>query len=86
MKFENQELRDQTLQLCNNEYVDCHIENCKLIYDGSGPVVLERNAILSCEMSLAGAALTTVDFLRHFYRREGDMREFVKKVIKYIRG
>ncbi len=62
MKFENQTFTtDVTLDY--NEFIDCEIKNCKLLYRG-GEYSLVRTKLSNVQFALGGSAKNTLAFLR----------------------
>ncbi len=62
MKFENQTFTtDVTLDY--NEFIDCEIKNCKLLYRG-GEYSLVRTKLSNIQFALGGSANNTLSFLR----------------------
>ena len=62
MKFENQTFTDD-VTLDYNEFTDCEIKNCKVMYCG-GEFSLIRTKLLNVKFALGGAANNTLILLR----------------------
>ena len=62
MKFENQTFTDD-VTLDYNEFIDCEIKNCKILYCG-GKYSLVRTKLSNVQFGLGGPANDTLAFLR----------------------
>ena len=62
MKFKNQTFTDD-ITLDFNEFIDCEIKDCKILYYG-GKFLLVRTKFINVQFGLGGPANDTLTFLR----------------------
>lgn len=75
-----------TVQLDNNEFVECTFDHCKLIYSGLGPVSLVSCHFTNVGWDFAGPARNTIEFLRGLYHGMGEGgRQLVERTFEDIR-
>lgn len=63
MKFTGQVFQGGEVTLDYNEFVDCEMRGCVLLYHG-GDFSLTRTQLLNVQFALAGSANNTLSFLR----------------------
>ena len=63
MRFESKVFESAEVTLDYNEFVDCEMRNCVLLYHG-GDFSLTRTRLNNVQFGLAGAANNTLSFLR----------------------
>ena len=84
MKFENQTFRDQELDLDGNEFVNCKIENCTLVYRATGKVNLVGNHVSSPKFVFRDSAADTIAFLSTLYQL--GLTDLIEGTFNNIRG
>ena len=63
MRFQGQVFESAEVTLDYNEFIDCELRNCVLLYHG-GDFSLTRTKLINVQFGLAGAANNTLSFLR----------------------
>ncbi len=67
--FKNQILQNQDLDICQNEYHDCKLINCNLIYDGTAAAKISNIDVEGeYEVRFTGLAAKTIDFMRMMHQ------------------
>ena len=61
-RVENREIRDVTLDIDDNEFINCHFTQCTLVYSG-GPCSFQSQGE-NCRFQMKGAAANTFDLLQ----------------------
>jgi hypothetical protein len=72
MTHTGQTLADTTVELDGNEFVDCTIERCTLVYRGGGLPSFRGGRVHDCTFSLQDAADRTVELLRSIKLVQGE--------------
>ena len=80
--YENRTYEDQTMQLDENEYVNCTFRRCRLQYGGAA-LKLEGNNFSQCTWEFTDAAGRTVNFMMALYHQGG--RELIEQTFENIR-
>lgn len=80
-KFEN-----TTVILGSNQYFNCVFVRCRLIYDGSGNLILRGCSFDSCSWDFTGPAANTVDFLSSLYVMPPTGYKTVENLFNYVRN
>ena len=62
MRFEKQTFNHTQVTLDNNEFVDCTIANCTLVFHG-GPMSVTRTRVAGVQYVLVDSAVHTTRFL-----------------------
>ena len=62
MRFEKQIFDHTEITLDDNEFVDCTIVNCMLLFHG-GPMLVTHTRVAGAEYTLLGSAVHTTRFL-----------------------
>lgn len=83
MRFDNKTFKNETINLDNNEFHGCHIENCVLRFSGNGPVTMGNNSIIDSPFEFAGPAATTLSFMAGMY--SGGAKEIIEATFANIR-
>ena len=73
-------LINQTLILDGNEFHDCELKHCNLIYKGREAVKLEHCHIAACTWQFEDAALRTVIMLKGLYQSGHVGKEIVEAI------
>lgn len=84
MRYEKATLRGQRLQLNGNDFIDCRLINCRLVYSGAGAMALKGTVFVDCTWEYAGDALETVHFLKMLYAMGGELRRPVLETFRFI--
>ena len=85
-RYENRSFSNTELRLCGNEFVNCHIEGCKLIFDGTSATTLEDCAFENCDWEFHGPAANTLSFMAAMYHQGPAGRKLLEYTFDYIRG
>jgi hypothetical protein len=64
MKHHNVTFQNKTIALDNQEFHSCTFRNCRLVYSGGRPPVLEGCSFDSVVLLFAAAAGDTLNFMR----------------------
>lgn len=83
MLYQNRTFQNQDVVLDDNEFNGCTLENCNLIYSGSGKVALHNNSFIECRVIFNGPAASSLDFLGSLYR--GGWADLVEATFANIR-
>jgi hypothetical protein len=83
MKFEKREFVNKTFDLDGNEFSVCTFRNCKFVFRGLKPTVLEDSFFLGCSFLFAGPAANTLNFMAQIYHRGGN--RLVEEAFENIR-
>ncbi len=86
MRYVHKTFANQTIRLEGNEFHSCSFAHCLLLYDGTGPAVLEAGTFRDCEVSLDGPALQGVRFLADLYQMGGSARRIAESFIVDVRS
>jgi hypothetical protein len=71
--------RDIQITLDGSSLYACHLERCKLVYNGSLPVVLSGCSFVDCAWEFGGAASSTLQFLAALHKLGGDAAAVVDR-------
>ncbi len=77
-----QHFENQTLILDGNEFIECEIRRCNLIYKGREAVKLEHCQIAGCTWQFEDAALRTVTLLKGLYQKGPVGKEIVEAIFR----
>jgi hypothetical protein len=69
MKHSNVTFENKTIALDGQEFHSCRFRNCRLVYSGGKPPVLDTCAFDDVCLILAAAAGDTLNFMRAMYHR-----------------
>ena len=75
-------IENQTLILDGNEFVECELRHCTLVYKGHAPVKLDHCHIIGCTWQFEDAALRTVALLKGLYVAGDPGKEIVETIFK----
>lgn len=64
--------KNTRVHLDNNEFIECHFDQCTLEYSGTAPVSLVSCTFNNVGWVFNGAAQLTLDFLRGLYHGMGE--------------
>ena len=67
MKFENQNFKDQTIELDFNDFSKCKFERCTMVFHGYGSMRLDGCTFNDVRWHLNGPALNTAQFMSALY-------------------
>jgi hypothetical protein len=85
MTVHNQEkFEKQTVILDGNEYHECELRKCNLVFKGREPVKLEHCHIIGCTWQFEDAAQRTVLMLKHLYLSGQHGREIVDAIFRSV--
>ena len=76
MRYENQKLERLTVHLDDDEIVDCHLVNCRILFGGKRLPVFSGNRSDSCDFHFSESALITIEVLRRMLDISG-LRDLV---------
>ncbi len=79
-----QHFERQTLILDGNEFIECELKRCNLVYKGREAVKLEHCHIAGCTWQFEDAALRTVVLLKGLFTSGHLGREIVEAIFKNI--
>ena len=69
MRYSGKKFREETVHLDGNEYHNCEIRDCKVIYGGGKLPIFSGNGVIDHnEFLFEKAALRTIQFLSLLYR------------------
>ena len=74
----------QTLLLDGNEFHNCEIKRCNLVYKGREPVKLEHCHLAGCTWQFEDAAQRTVLMLKGLYQSGQVGREIVDAIFRSV--
>ena len=80
----NKVIENQTLILDGNEYADCELKDCTLIYKAHEAVKLERCRLGGCTWEFEDAALRTVSLLKGLWLSGHSGKEIVEAIFKNV--
>jgi hypothetical protein len=75
---------NQTLILDGNEFHECEIRHCNLIYKGLDAVKLEHCHIAACTWQFEDAALRTTTLLKQLYQSGHIGKEIVEAIFRSV--
>jgi hypothetical protein len=75
-------LENQTLILDGNEYYNCELRKCTLVFKGHDAVKLEQCHLVGCRWQFEDAALQTVALLKGLYLSGSHGKEVVEKIFR----
>lgn len=75
-------LENQTLILDGEDYVDCELRHCTLVFKAHRPVRLERCHLIGCTWQFEDAALRTVEMLKGLYMSGPAGRQVVQTIFE----
>jgi hypothetical protein len=79
-----EQFENSTVLLDGNEYHECHMRHCNLIYKGRDAVKLEHCHIQACTWQFEDAALRTVTLLKNLYMNGQKGKEIVDAIFRSI--
>lgn len=86
MKFANQTFTDQILDLDFNEFSNCKLEKCTLVYHGYGSIGVSGCQIIESKWAFADAAAKTINFMSAMYRDNNeDAKQLIEMTFESIR-
>ncbi len=74
----------QTVILDGNEFIECELRHCNLIYKGREPVKLEHCHIAGCTWQFEDAAQRTVMMLKGLYTSGHIGKEIVEAIFRSV--
>ncbi len=74
----------QTVVLDGNEFIECELRHCNLIYKGREPVKLEHCHIAACTWQFEDAAQRTVMMLKGLYTSGHIGKEIVEAIFRSV--
>ncbi len=73
MRYENETFEGKTVDLDGNDFVNCSIQRCTLVYRGGAlPGLYGTTSVQNCTFDLQEAADRTVTFLRTLRNLQGE--------------
>ena len=75
-------LENQTLILDGQEYHDCELKHCTLIFKGQEAVKLERCILIGCRWQFEDSAMRTVGLLKGLYLSGHNGKEIVQAIFE----
>jgi hypothetical protein len=81
---EKQHFERQTLILDGNDFINCELKKCNLIYKGREAVKLEHCHIAGCTWQFEDAALRTVIMLKGLFTSGHLGREIVEAIFRGV--
>lgn len=86
MRFQGQQFANKTVEVDNNQFVDCKFTNCVLRFTGAGAVGYQNCVFDRCEWMFDGPAETTIQYLAAMYQGLGPGgRDIVEGIFDSIR-
>ncbi|HEV3259336.1 MAG TPA: hypothetical protein VG013_20890 [Gemmataceae bacterium] len=82
--YRKKAIESQTLILDGNEYVDCELKDCNLIYKAHEPVKLEHCRLIGCSWEFEDAALRTISLLKGLWLSGHNGKEIVEAIFKNV--
>jgi hypothetical protein len=74
----------QSVILDGNEFIECELRHCNLIYKGREPVKLEHCHIAGCTWQFEDAAQRTVMMLKALYTSGHIGKEIVEAIFRSV--
>jgi hypothetical protein len=84
MKHDNATFENKTVALDDQEFHSCTFRNCRLVYSGGRPPVLDTCSFDGVALILAAAAGDTLNFMRAMYNR--GFKNLVDTTLEKIRS
>lgn len=84
MRYEKAHLVNTSVELDDSEFVECIFDNCKMIYRGGLPPVLNFCTYNTCEFIFLDAANRTLFTLSALYQI--GLRDMIDLIIAEVRG
>lgn len=72
MKHEMEIIVGKTIDLDEDEYVDCMFERCLFLFSGNRSVTVQKSTLTDCFWKFVGPAGVTIQFLRNFRKAAGE--------------
>lgn len=85
MKQKNAAFENATLMVAGNEYHNCKLLRCTIVYDGTGGVGFSNCEFNGCKWKLTGPAAATIKYLQALYQVGGDGAALVESLFDAIR-
>jgi hypothetical protein len=83
MKHRNVTFDNKTIALDNQEFNSCTFRNCRLIYSGGKPPVLDTCSFVGSSLIFAASAGETLNFMRVMYHR--GFQNLIDTTVNHIR-
>lgn len=80
MRYQNQKIENATLHLDKDQFVNCTLIRCKLLFGGETVPVMRGCTMRDCDLQFVGASELTIKLLGLMLQ----MREFRKSVLSYL--
>ena len=83
MKHENSKFIGQDVNLDGCVFINCHFENCTLVYNGGKAPSLINSSFEKIGFKFSGAAAETLNFITGLYH--GGFKTIIEETINNIR-
>jgi hypothetical protein len=77
-------LQNETVILDGNEFQNCELRHCNLVFKGHSNVKLEHCTIIGCTWQFEDAAQRTVVMLKQLYQSGHVGREIVEAIFRSV--
>lgn len=70
-RFEDETFQGKTVLVDGNQYINCHFDQCHIVFGGYDPPVMQRCVYEYCSYGLEGRATLVADWLKHLMQAGG---------------